>query len=82
MDRRARMLRTLGVLGIEATLTDAVDGKYEMKNIHTSYNSFYIKINLKKQPSLFQSFELVAAPGFRDWDAAQLPRPLLRQRAH
>lgn len=31
MDRRERMLRTLDVLGIEVTLTDAVDGKYEIK---------------------------------------------------
>lgn len=30
MDRRVRMLRTLDVLGIEVTLTDAVDGKYEI----------------------------------------------------
>lgn len=31
MDRRTRMIHTLDILEMEATLTDAVDGKYEIK---------------------------------------------------
>lgn len=74
MDRRARMLRTLDVLGIEVTLTDAVDGKYEIKNlniIHRGNIICFIEKEREKNPKpfLFQNFEFIAAPGFRHRDA-------------
>lgn len=41
-DRRDRMLRSLEVLGIDVTITDAVDGKYDVVNhwMAITYSSF------------------------------------------
>lgn len=52
MDRRERMLRSLDVLGIEVTLTDAVDGKYEIKKTLHVYNLLHLK-RKKKNTNCF-----------------------------